>query len=243
MDAADETLPCPLRLADHVRACVLTDQVVLLDLRRSRYLSVPGDLWARLVKGDPPLPQGRQLLPIRLGTHNTEKLLRPLAKQNLLTRLPPVPVEDQPLPLATTSWEPSAANPTPPVGARRAWHLIGAAVWASRAIRTRSLQEIATQVTHARDPHPPAEAESSSRLDAAISAFHRLRPLLLTARDRCLHDSLTCVSFLAREGIAAHWVIGVKSQPFAAHAWVQMGSMVVNDLHDTVRHYEPILVA
>ena len=77
----------------------------------------------------------------------------------------------------------------------------------------------------------------------AVSAYLRLRPLLFSARDRCLHDSLTLVTFLAAEGILARWVIGVRVRPFAAHSWVQHEGLVLNDQHERVRGYRPIFVS
>jgi hypothetical protein len=76
----------------------------------------------------------------------------------------------------------------------------------------------------------------------AIATYDRLRPLVLTKHDRCVHDSLTLLGFLASEGLFPHWVIGVKTGPFGAHSWVQSGATVLNDLHENVRRYRPILV-
>lgn len=69
----------------------------------------------------------------------------------------------------------------------------------------------------------------------------KLRPLLFTAHDRCLHDSLALVNFLASESVSATWVIGVRTDPFAAHAWVQTGDLVLNDQHEHVRRFRPIV--
>jgi len=66
--------------------------------------------------------------------------------------------------------------------------------------------------------------------------------LLFTSRDHCLFDSLALLNFLALDGLSAHWVIGVKVQPFGAHSWLQQGSTVLNDQHDRVRRFTPILV-
>ncbi|WP_431261872.1 lasso peptide biosynthesis B2 protein [Roseateles chitinivorans] len=76
----------------------------------------------------------------------------------------------------------------------------------------------------------------------AALAFERLRPLAFSARDRCLHDSLSLVFFLFAEGLSARWVIGVKTNPFGAHSWVQSGRTVLNDQHEFVRAFRPILV-
>ena len=96
-----------------------------------------------------------------------------------------------------------------------------------------------------------AEASDIGRLtDPAVHesirvtalAFERLRPLAFSARDRCLHDSLSLAFFLLAQGLSARWVIGVKTNPFGAHSWVQSGRTVLNDQHEYVRAFRPILV-
>lgn len=69
-----------------------------------------------------------------------------------------------------------------------------------------------------------------------------MRPLVITSHDKCLHDSLTLVHFLASEHFYPQWVIGVRTRPFAAHSWVQAGPLVLNDVHEYVRGFTPILV-
>ena len=75
-----------------------------------------------------------------------------------------------------------------------------------------------------------------------MASYMRLRPFFFTAHDKCLHDSLTLIRFLARRGMFPAWVIGVRTRPFAAHSWVQSASLVLNDVHEHVRTYTPILV-
>jgi hypothetical protein len=38
------------------------------------------------------------------------------------------------------------------------------------------------------------------------------------------------------------WVFGVQSRPFAAHCWLQLGGVVLNDTVDHVKRYTPIMV-
>lgn len=71
--------------------------------------------------------------------------------------------------------------------------------------------------------------------------FRVLRPWLYTARDRCLLDSLVLASYLHRLGVDPTFVIGVRTKPFAAHAWVQVGNYVVDDSPENVSGYTPIL--
>ena len=41
--------------------------------------------------------------------------------------------------------------------------------------------------------------------------------------------------------LSAFLVIGVTASPFGAHAWVQIGDVVLNDSVDRVRRFVPIL--
>ena len=54
--------------------------------------------------------------------------------------------------------------------------------------------------------------------------------------------SLALLDFLARRGVFADLVLGVKLNPFGAHSWVQTGPVVLNDAVDHVNAHTPILV-
>jgi hypothetical protein len=45
----------------------------------------------------------------------------------------------------------------------------------------------------------------------------------------CLQRSAATACLLKRYGIPAEMVIGVQQMPFQAHAWVEVGGLVVND--------------
>ncbi|WP_431257592.1 lasso peptide biosynthesis B2 protein [Roseateles chitinivorans] len=103
----------------------------------------------------------------------------------------------------------------------------------------RAIDGIAAEASDVGRLTDPAVHES---IRLAALTFERLRPLAFSARDRCLHDSLSLVFFLFAEGLSARWVIGVKTNPFGAHSWVQSGRIVLNDQHEYVRAFRPILV-
>lgn len=42
-------------------------------------------------------------------------------------------------------------------------------------------------------------------------------------------------------GCASTLVIGVRAEPFAAHSWVQVDQVVLNDTAEEVRRFTPIL--
>lgn len=232
-----------LRLADHVRACSLNDQVVLLDLRRSRYLAIRPAHWAQLTGGIDPGPDGSPC-PAFLVRDSDTRLAAPLLRQGLLTGAParqprnPSP----PLPPPVDALDVQVLPALSAVGARRSLRIAGAVIRAAAALRLRSLEHIASRMARRAAPSDASGTGPDACLHDAVAAFLALRPFLLTARDRCLHDSIALATCLADERIACRWVIGVRSRPFAAHAWVQAGGVVLNDLLENVRRYRPILV-
>ena len=78
-------------------------------------------------------------------------------------------------------------------------------------------------------------------LDASL-ALEAARLAIPTPR-RCLPASLVTSLFLRRRGIASEIVFGVRTHPFAAHCWVEVGGVVVGDVLERVAAYTPICVA
>lgn len=67
--------------------------------------------------------------------------------------------------------------------------------------------------------------------------------LLTSTRDFCLPCSMMLTKFLRRRGFAAQLAIGVSGRPFAAHSWVQIDDMVINDTVDNISRFTPLIVA
>jgi hypothetical protein len=53
----------------------------------------------------------------------------------------------------------------------------------------------------------------------------------------CLQRSAVAVALLRSLGVRAQFVYGVQQLPFKAHAWVEVGGMVVNDRQDVQQEY------
>lgn len=233
-----------LRLAPHVRACASDGQVILLDLRNSQYLGVGSPQSGALVDRVDGWP--RDLGPICDSATSTmaDQLVASLLARGLLThtssKRPPHATVGE----VTASLDAEDESPNVDIGARRLARFFRSALVTTWWMRCRSLQAIATSVQERRDrlqrSDPDLSALDSAR--AGTAAYERLRPFVLTTHENCLRDSLALVGFLASEGVFPHWVVGVKTRPFGAHSWVQMGSTVLNDQHGTVRQFRPILV-
>lgn len=86
-------------------------------------------------------------------------------------------------------------------------------------------------------PHRPHRHPIESSVGEFLAA-RRFVPLA----PNCLRDSIALFRFLARRGIGAELVVGVKLYPFAAHCWVQQGPLVLNDNLDGAAGFSPILI-
>lgn len=91
-----------------------------------------------------------------------------------------------------------------------------------------------------RPPRPvlPAELEHARR----IAARHQAAGMLAGTHERCLPNAHAIGCELARAGLAARLVFGVKLRPFEAHCWVELDDAAVNDRIDLVQTYSPVLV-
>lgn len=57
---------------------------------------------------------------------------------------------------------------------------------------------------------------------------------------KCLARSFLLLSFLRRWGLDARWVIAARAWPFAAHCWLQVEDMVLDDDPERLAVYSPI---
>jgi hypothetical protein len=235
-----------LAIAPHIRLCPIDDQVIVLDLLNNRYAGLAGASFAALssVLGWPSPGQMPMFKPDR---SDAAALIAPLRARGWLvetsTPSATLPIGAA-LPAASQTLLPSRSANRSVLGSVRALRCLRSALSASWCLRHRSLFAIANTVAQ-RQEGLRLHGDASSRDEHvdAVSTYLRVRPLLFSARDRCLHDSLTLVTFLAAERIRARWVIGVRIRPFAAHSWVQHEHLVLNDQHERVRSYRPIFVA
>lgn len=231
-----------MHLAPHVRACRVNEQVILLDLQRGKYIGIGGAQVSSIghVIDDWPIPATG--CPDSADLDDQADAITALHQQQLLVRGP-----------STSSARAALAEPLEALDGddearrrvqwRTLWSLYRSSSIASAWIRRLSLADIAKAVADLRT-HNAARARAGSITEVArsLQAYIHARPFVLSAHDKCLHESLTLIRFLATEGLFPQWVIGVKTRPFGAHAWVQTGITVLNDQPEHVRHFQPILV-
>lgn len=93
---------------------------------------------------------------------------------------------------------------------------------ARRVLGRRSLPEVVAAMRGKRtERHAPREGADATGLQLAGAVTRVLGAL--PQDPRCLTSALVLTSLLARRGIAVTLVIGVRLDPFAAHAWVEHG--------------------
>jgi hypothetical protein len=116
---------------------------------------------------------------------------------------------------------------------------------AARQLRRRSLCEVLTVLA---DRKAALNAGSSMPGDAGwtphlplVAAF-QASERIVSAHDRCLSLSLALALAVVRRNIPVDLVIGVSGAPFAAHAWVQRGSVLLADQLDRVHRFTPVMV-
>lgn len=232
-----------LRLADHVRACHVDGQVILLDLKRDRYIGVGGPFLPALSTRitDWPLGGPPAVGPASPGA--VDQWIGNLRHQGMLTDASTA------TPRRASIAEPqqSLAAIDEPHWRGIQWRRVASISYATLTVglwlRRLRLAEIVNRVERHRSATAPASAEGTAELLQDLARWYLHTRLLVTsAHDECLRDSLVMLRFLSLQGLFPQWVIGVRTRPFRAHSWVQSGSLVLNDLHETVRGYTPILV-
>jgi hypothetical protein len=232
---------CRLSLALHVRACACDGQVILLDLRRSRYLglgSVASQVLGDCVDG---WPLGRTNSDGSAFPASVSGLTQQLLSQGLLTQTPTSRPIDADFDEALASLDFEDISAAVRISARRTSRFLRCSAIVALRLRLQTLQSIAGSIAD-RKARCGRHASELDVLKESAIAYEKLRPFVFSARSKCLFDSLAMVDFLAAEGLFPSWVIGVKTGPFGAHAWVQSGSTVLNDQHENVRRFRPILI-
>lgn len=87
--------------------------------------------------------------------------------------------------------------------------------------------------------HTPTDVRT---LIVSVTAVQTALPWI-PFEGECLQRTFQIRRVLARRGIHSDWIFGVRTWPFAAHCWLQIGDLVIADTLDRVDRYTPIMVA
>jgi hypothetical protein len=217
-----EGLPA-VGLAEHIGYCVDRAGVTLLDTRRDRYFGLPLALESAFV----------ELVDAGFRADPSTPAIRRLAELGILVEGQTAP--QRTVPSAIRSWcddSLSKGVAVDPLGV--AW-----ALW--RADRRLKTQPLASTLDQLRLRRTASSCVDLARLRDEAEAFHRVRAWA-PKKPVCLLDSIALLDVLHKHALHPSLVFGVIRRPFAAHCWVQVDEVVVNDRLDHVREYAPILV-
>jgi len=231
-------------LAPHSYACETGGYGVFLDLKHDKYTAVgPEDLRTlrTAVEGWTASPDAIT----QPATQTPEEdVLETLLKEGLITEDPSSgkPATRPALEEPTTSlWE--FPRPWPHFGRHDLQNFFWA--WAATTLRLRTLP-IRSVVNRLREGELMRRRQTGSfeinKARMLSTIFFALQPSFYSAKDACLRNSLTALEFLGKYEVYPRCVFGVKMEPFAAHAWVQEGAVVLTDPIEHVRTFTPIMV-
>ena len=218
-------MPC-VRLREDVFMARADGLVVFLDLGADRYFALNSAFSARLA----PVIEAK-------GEGADPETIRRLRRAGAAAEDDASGASD----FSPTPWSPAIEGALPAHAEVAATASAAFCRWrAERELATHHLADIVRARRLARE-QGAAEPPYRTDLMKAASLFVAARALR-GGRDACLKEALALLYFLGRGGVRADWVFAVKGAPFAAHCWVQLGDVVLNDTVDNVGAYTPIMV-
>ena len=116
---------------------------------------------------------------------------------------------------------PAKPQRTPSLGGAGLWSFWRAALWARNVMKRRALDRATTLLQGADDA-------AAARVPELVVRFQKWRPLYPRAAS-CLFDSLALGRFLWSAGVRSNLVYAVRGGPFSAHAWLEIGGVIIND--------------
>jgi len=229
-------------LVPHIYVCSTGNGVVLLDLRRDRYLGLTplqSMSLQGIVPGWPTNNCDADVTP-----DEAKKSVEELVTAGILTADPACgksakPAAERNSSVSLTAIE-SEIEHSPPIHARDVINFMRACLSARISLKVQSFERVVDRVRRRRArnqrlPFPPQRAAELA------DTFRRLRTLTFTAHRRCLFHALALVNFLSYYDIFPDWVLGVRLAPFTAHSWVQEGQFILDATPEDVCFYTPIL--
>jgi len=206
-----------VRLAPGIHAVRAGRDLILLDLAGDDYLCLPEcgplEISGAVVRGP------------------METLLRLSAEDLLRTDDTPVPQRAVPPALPRTALTlPDTVRPTFRDFATFAM------IWLDAARRRPTLYDLARRVQGR-----SGRRDDPAAIAARVEVFNRLLPLAPWT-GACLLQAELLLRFLNAAGLDADWVFGVRTWPFLAHCWLQVGNVCVSQAPETLTIYRPIMV-
>ena len=235
-------------LAPLIFPCCTRDGVVLLDLKRNRYLGLAGrDALAlsECVYGFPKLDQWTDIEASLYTREPTKDLLDSLLASGIVN-------SSQGCSKEVISTEIRLHGPLVSIGEEiiekcrvRPSHVVNFLVCLLSSVASLKcvpLRYIVRRVYRRRaSAIAHGYALNLSHVSMLVDAFRSIRPFFFLAKDHCLLHAFTLVQYLAHYGEFPLWVFGVATDPWTAHSWVQHDEYVLDCNPESLCSLEPIL--
>lgn len=236
-------------LRDSVYFCYAGSQVVFLDLEANRFRAIDRRQATTLngvVAGWKAPEHATKCLEDAMSTKRIGKqLTEDLVKYGMLTESREAGKKATP----TSADRPTAdllveyELKTPTIRLRDVVRVVKAYLHGAVSFRVSSMAQIAERVkAHRGQGRRLTDSGSVDELRALVLVYFYVRPFFFSTSERCYLDSLVLVEFLRHYGFHPTWVIGVSTDPFLAHAWLEVDGVVINDRAMRANHYVPIFV-
>jgi hypothetical protein len=234
-------------LCKHLYLCTTQSGVVFLDIRQNRYFGLCGPqlhALSLMVEGWPQQPH--LIDPNKfLLSQNASDIADQYAAEGLLTRdreigKPATPVS---LYLGSALTEIDIDAPRKrPIGLQDIRYFLGTYTATAYSLRMRPFETIVMRQAERKSQASCCKVPFLPDLTAElVGVFRLLRSLLAAGKNQCLFQALALTRFLAHYGQFPTWVIGIRTDPWGAHSWVQEGNLLLDSTPEIVRFYTPIL--
>jgi Transglutaminase-like superfamily len=230
-------------LSAHAYCCEFDDGAIILDLHNDAYLGIDAQhlSYLRDCIENWPHSQGADREPPRHGIAASEGLIANLITRGVLTNSPP------------SRQSSSLANPTVAltVGVyaerRNRIAIVDTARFSVAflavllRLRLSGLASLLDWLRRRQSSIQRGHSVTTENVRRRLASFLWLRAWCYTSYRRCLFDSLVLSVYLTKASVPCTFVVGVVTKPFLAHAWVQIGNVVLNDTAEHVQDFKPIL--
>jgi hypothetical protein len=219
-----------LQLRDNLYYCVTGNRTIFMDLVTGRFFGLPRAI-------DLPF---QRLIASQDEAAADADIRAFLMRNRLAVESGVKPMVARPIDVPRPTFDPSV-RPMPQAPALLVARVVLAQIRAEICLKTRSISQIAASITRRRR-QKCREIDQIPMTDK-ISAAFRAADLLLRPHDRCFPRSLAYLSTCQSYGLHPSLVIGVRSNPFRAHCWVQYADRILHDDADQSALFTPIFVA
>lgn len=232
-------------LKTDVFACLTGGHLVLLDARNDKYLCIER-VRTRHSSLLPDKPSGSRDDELTASAE-IESLLATSAKELIAANVVTMAAREGKPPGQTTTLRPkvgiqqAARRPRVHVTPLDLVRFVCSMTVTSIRLRTGGIQGIFASLTEMRARRQPIHfGDSIESFHRVVAVFNALRPFY-PAAFVCLFDSLGLLHMMARYGLYPTLVLGVRTEPWSAHCWLQVNDVVLNDTLQRVSTHTPIL--